>query len=968
MTHHTDWANAAYRMICRRGSLFGKAAVVALLAFALSVGRAQAVGLTYVDGDDGFAGPQNLFPSSAIDSTQSTNGDNLWGFVAAGSGAVRFDSNTENSPELRMHADAPNGSYDVYVAYWSSSVGGQQIRAGVASNPGANAVYNRTTGVNAASAVWMVKPADNTNTATDDNGVSATTQPGNQTGGANGAWTVNPDPFYDHGPGTGGGADYMFVARVNAAGTPVVAAGGAGFDIFVDDGPSIGASIGDDTRFDGLAYVPTGSSIFLTANVNRDTGNITIDNPTIGDFGIVTYSIGSASGSLDSTQWDNITNGTTTITQGGWTISQPTPPPTAVSTTFLTEAGPSANFANTSGVLNLGDNVWRRSPIQDVTISAQLGDGSTVRVNPTYSGAAIVVGDFDLNGVLDKPDFAIMMSNMFVNLAGQTVSQAYSQGDITQNGAINRDDFIAFRDIYCTSVGGCTGSGAGSFAALIGAPGVPEPSAGLLLALGSSCLLWSRRATRTSHAPHFQGFASMLQFRKLMATLALTAVAVLLLFETSAQAQVSPVVNWRHWTSNSADDTAKITNPETNDPIFGNGTAGDVNNYQGYGVTVDGNGDPANVVIGIGETATLTGRLRIFNATPGTIPSGDVRLGIWKSHPQAAAAGVGKNGGWTGYMTVIASGANAQGVPNNGHLEVRNPDDPAFLNGNFISDAGGNAITTVAGPAPTCAAGQTCDPNPLTSDGVNVVFGAPGFQRYFRLASGPATNAANFQFNEDYEFEFKVGRFGTGDLEVSASVRQISLTGDYNEDGRVNLGDYTIWRNNLGTSFVLPNRDTANMGNVSQADYTSWKNRYGERSYSWNIGGGTDFDGLFPLRNPTPPNDTFTSHLTTEFNRVGFLWGGGTGADQVFMNDVQFGKETIETLALQVNLTSGAANIKNTLLDPLTIDYYEISSAARAAWWKLTGPASTGRPTTLPTATAGMPQAEHRISSSPKET
>ena len=87
----------------------------------------------------------------------------------------------------------------------------------------------------------------------------------------------------------------------------------------------------------------------MTATVNRDTGNITINNPTQQTFNIVNYTIGSVAGELDSSKWKTITHNTAGITQAGWAITAPTTPPdppTAVSVTAITEAGPSANFVN----------------------------------------------------------------------------------------------------------------------------------------------------------------------------------------------------------------------------------------------------------------------------------------------------------------------------------------------------------------------------------------------------------------------------------------------------------------------------------------------------------------------------------------------------------------------------------------------------------------------------------------------
>ena len=55
-----------------------------------------------------------------------------------------------------------------------------------------------------------------------------------------------------------------------------------------------------------------------------------------------------------------------------------------------------------------------------------------------------------------------------------------------------------------------------------------------------------------------------------------------------------------------------------------------------------------------------------------------------------------------------------------------------------------------------------------------------------------------------------------------------SLVGDYNSNGVVDAADYTIWRDHLGQTFSLQNRDPANgSGAISAADYNSWKANFG---------------------------------------------------------------------------------------------------------------------------------------------
>jgi hypothetical protein len=52
------------------------------------------------------------------------------------------------------------------------------------------------------------------------------------------------------------------------------------------------------------------------------------------------------------------------------------------------------------------------------------------------------------------------------------------------------------------------------------------------------------------------------------------------------------------------------------------------------------------------------------------------------------------------------------------------------------------------------------------------------------------------------------------------------LPGDYNDDGVVDAGDYTVWRNALGANLALPN-ENASPSVVDAADYDVWKANFG---------------------------------------------------------------------------------------------------------------------------------------------
>jgi hypothetical protein len=62
---------------------------------------------------------------------------------------------------------------------------------------------------------------------------------------------------------------------------------------------------------------------------------------------------------------------------------------------------------------------------------------------------------------------------------------------------------------------------------------------------------------------------------------------------------------------------------------------------------------------------------------------------------------------------------------------------------------------------------------------------------------------------------------------VTLAVPTAGVAGDYNGNGVVDAADYTTWRDHLGQTFALPNRDPSNSGAVNAQDYTYWKSHFG---------------------------------------------------------------------------------------------------------------------------------------------
>jgi hypothetical protein len=79
----------------------------------------------------------------------------------------------------------------------------------------------------------------------------------------------------------------------------------------------------------------------------------------------------------------------------------------------------------------------------------------------------------------------------------------------------------------------------------------------------------------------------------------------------------------------------------------------------------------------------------------------------------------------------------------------------------------------------------------------------------------------SFRIAEDEDAHSGIVRYG--DL---ASLTQIRIAGDYNEDGSVDAADYTVWRDSFGTTGFGLAADGSGDGRVDQTDYALWKSRF----------------------------------------------------------------------------------------------------------------------------------------------
>ncbi len=71
---------------------------------------------------------------------------------------------------------------------------------------------------------------------------------------------------------------------------------------------------------------------------------------------------------------------------------------------------------------------------------------------------------------------------------------------------------------------------------------------------------------------------------------------------------------------------------------------------------------------------------------------------------------------------------------------------------------------------------------------------------------------------------YSVQRQGDNLLLYFGAAPPPALAGDYNDDHVVDAADYTVWRNNFGSTTILPNDPSPG---VDMDDYVTWKDNFG---------------------------------------------------------------------------------------------------------------------------------------------
>ena len=125
-------------------------------------------------------------------------------------------------------------------------------------------------------------------------------------------------------------------------------------------------------------------------------------------------------------------------------------------------------------------------------------------------------------------------------------------------------------------------------------------------------------------------------------------------------------------------------------------------------------------------------------------------------------------------------------------------------------------------------------------DSTQIKFFVDGVQ-HFQVLYDPSTmSPANFSTPQNIRLNLAVGGNYDGDSDATTTFpqfmdvdyvrvwkKQTGLLGDYNHNGVVDSGDYTVWRDTLGRSGSGLAADGSGNGTVDAADFTVWQAHYG---------------------------------------------------------------------------------------------------------------------------------------------
>lgn len=258
--------------------------------------------------------------------------------------------------------------------------------------------------------------------------------------------------------------------------------------VLVDGGSS-------DGYMDNVDFQVTDEVILqaLDLRVDRDDGSLILTNKTGSPVNIAGYQISSEFGGLDPSAWVSIAenydadSGSSVDGTNVWSEFTKSDAHGDLSEADL-ESGDGGSLAHTQSI-NLGNaGSWIKSPQEDL-IFQYTSDGEVVTGIVNFEDAAeFEEGDFNTDGDINATDWAILRSNLHVDLTGLSLAEAYRSGDLTADGATTHADFAEFKSVFDAA------NGAGSFLVMIGGQNaIPEPSSVVLVLMAGVAVCGAMR-------------------------------------------------------------------------------------------------------------------------------------------------------------------------------------------------------------------------------------------------------------------------------------------------------------------------------------------------------------------------------------------------------------------------------------------------------------------------------------------
>ncbi|MCA9184096.1 MAG: PEP-CTERM sorting domain-containing protein [Pirellulaceae bacterium] len=629
-------------------------------------------------------------------------------------------------------------------------------------------------------------------------------------------------------------------------------------------------------------YEPPSFDAFASLEIDRATGAAHLVNGTNAPVNIISYSIESANqGALSSANWKSITDnydansGQAVDGDDNWLKLSAAGSNSDLSEAQLSVGGGNGATLNSLQRVDLGTGVWVQNPNEsDISFRYAKLDGTIVNGIVRFignGGQPYEFGDLNFDGTAFAiDDFTdVMQANLVSSVSGTSAAEAYQLGDLDQDADVDRDDFRLFKESYLAA--------GGSAAALDAAiANVPEPSslALVVLACASAMVLRSpgRSVKRNSMIPAAMiGMLCVgLNLRDTSAqTIALdnplvtgvqnfggdlgmdfdvrefdVEVVSLGAFDSAQDGWFSDITVelWSRDDAGTAapgDDTGitilasdvfssadagtlvggsrfkNLASPLTLTPgsytIVARGySADELLGNNGFGGPNAGTPTPA--INGAGGIIRFVGTSRYgtndsFPDTPDSGPANRYNAGTFQFNVDIDPLVLEVNT-TTGAMTFRNEGANTFNVD---FYEIRSPGGTLNANGwNSLADQG------VAGWG---EGGQSDDMLLVEANLTDSTVFGTGANRAIGNGYSAATDARDLQF-------LYVTSSG---IEIDGIVRYVQgsvLQGDYNKNGTVDAADYTVWKDNFGSTSNLAADGNGN-GTVDAADYTVWKDNFG---------------------------------------------------------------------------------------------------------------------------------------------